>query len=142
MVQCQERSGFLFAHECTDTASDQCARCKKSVCQVHAHSTSAELMCTTCAKGDVKKERREERLAESSHGDSSSRRRRDRDDYDGFGHYGSPFFYGTYHYSGWGTYRGGYWGHQHMHRHDFTEADTESLSGGAGEGFEDDIGGS
>ena len=129
MATCQERSGFLFSHACRENASETCARCSKVICEAHAHPEAGALICSTCAKGDARREQR------SNHRRSGGKYRHH--DY----YHDSPYLYGGGYY-GYGHYGYGYWGSSHMHRDDFTEADAQSLGGDASEGFEDDIGGS
>ena len=133
MAKCEERSGFLFAHDCHEPVVESCATCNKAICQVHSHPQSGGLVCSTCAKGAAR-QKPSSQAAKSSRRDRTTRDRHYHD---------SPFLYGSAYYGyGYGHYGHGYWGSRHMNRDDFTEADGESLSGGAGEGFEDDVGGS
>lgn len=138
MARCEERSGFLFAHDCEEPVAERCSTCNKSVCQSHAHPAAGGLQCTSCAKAAGSKASVAQPPRGQAQGNRAGRRR-DRHD-DDFWH-SSPYLYGGAYY-GYGHYGHGYWGSRHMHRDDFTEADGQSLSGGAGEGFEDDIGGS
>jgi len=129
MATCSERAGFLFSHACRDAATETCSRCSKGICEAHTHPQAGTLICSSCAKGDTRREQR-------------TMRRGDRVRHDRSHHYHkSPYLYGGAYY-GYGHYGYGYWGSHHMHRDDFTEADAQSLSGDASEGFEDDIGGS
>ena len=132
MAKCEERSGFLFSHQCHEPVSERCTKCSKDICQAHAHPEAGGLICSSCAKGTSRREQRANRRSGRGH----DRHHRDRYYND------SPFLYGGAYYGGYGYYGHGYWGSRHMHRNDFTEADGENLSGGATEGFEDDVGGS
>lgn len=128
MAACKERAGFLFSHRCDEPAVERCSQCQASVCQAHTHLLAGSMICSSCAKKSDRKERRAHR---GDHDDYHSRYR------------GSPYFYGSSYYGyGYGYYGAGHWGSRHMDRHDFTEADAGSLTGDAGEGFEDDVGGS
>lgn len=48
-MNCQERRGFLFAHDCGEPASTGCFRCKKGICQAHQHMTEEGPLCLSCA---------------------------------------------------------------------------------------------
>ena len=120
---CQDRSGFLFSHDCPRNASAMCTRCGMGLCEQHSHMLDAEVLCTSCAK-----QAREE---DSEHeGDSEPSGWED-----------DPYLYSSYHYEGYGYYGRGYWGHEHD-PHDFTEADGESLLTEGHGDFEEDMGGS
>jgi hypothetical protein len=124
---CQERAGFLFAHDCPRPAAQQCARCAKPICTWHGHpSESGEVLCTTCFK---------EQPA-SGEGSGSEVPLVEGAD--------NPYLYSSYYYRGYGYYGRGYWGHDVLHDpNDFTEADGESLRSKARhDDFEEDMGGS
>lgn len=135
MAKCEERAGFLFSHQCHEPVSERCTTCSKGICQAHAHPEAGGLICSSCAKGTSRREQRANRRRSGGrhHHDDSYH-------HDSFHHH-SPYLYGGAYY-GYGHYGHGYWGSHHMHRNDFTEADGQNLSGGATEGFEDDVGGS
>ena len=126
MAKCEERAGFLFSHACDERVADSCSGCSKSICQLHSHLEGGTLICSSCVKKSYRKERRH---SQRQGGSYRSRHRH------------SPFFYHD-HYHGYGYYHVGHWGSHHLDRNDFTEADAESLTGDASEGFEDDVGGS
>jgi len=126
MATCEERAGFLFSHACKERVAVDCKACKKSICEAHSHLQEGGIICSSCAKKTERKERRQSERSGRSY--QSSYRR-------------SPYFYHD-HYHGYGYYGAGYWGAHHIDRNDFTEADAESLTGDATEGFEDDVGGS
>ncbi len=117
MNTCQETSGFLFSHTCSQPPQHRCGRCGKVTCQGHSHMAEGQVVCTTCAKAY-----------------QGNRRGQGWDD--------NPYFYAYYYYPGYGSYRRGYWGSDDDDFYDFGPADGESLSGGEGEGFEMDMGGS
>lgn len=122
---CEERSGFLFSHDCPRIAVNECSSCGKSICQDHTVVIEQNLVCTTCAKNRWRRSDTESQ-EDRPYGDQRH----------------SPFFYHSY-YSGWGSYGRGYWGHRQYHDpHDFTEADGESLMVGSEEDFEHDMSGS
>lgn len=130
---CNDRSGFLFNHPCDQLALNACVRCAKPVCSDHSHHTEEGVVCTSCAKREVKQQRRR----------GAERTSRDRSYYD----YDDPYFYGGWYYGGWGSYGHGHWGHDHYreahYRHDegdFTEADAGSLAHQGDEDFESDMG--
>jgi hypothetical protein len=120
---CNEKSGFLFSHECFQSPVNKCNMCGKPVCQEHSHSDGAAVVCTSCAKKDHK--RAQER--------GGRRRSRYHDDHD-------PYFYGGYYY-GYG-YHDGYYGENSgadTGQFDFTEADSASLETEGDEAFESDM---
>lgn len=141
MARCQDRTGFLFAHDCDRQADDACAECERAVCSEHGHWIEEKTLCTPCAK------RHDKRGPDRGHargrkGRTGRRGREDEHDHDD-PWYSSPYFYGYSHYYGFGSYRHGHWGSEYVHDpHDFTEADAGSLTGEEGAGFEHDVGGS
>ena len=110
---CNEKSGFLFSHECFHPPDGQCGKCQKPVCEEHSHSDGGIVICTTC----VRKSR--QRDGTQTHDDHH------------------PYFYGGY-YAGYGYYGGSQFADR-VDPIDFTEADSESLAGEADEGFENDM---
>lgn len=61
-MNCQERRGFLFAHDCGEPASTGCFRCQKGICQAHQVMTEEGPLCMACAdqakvqpKGDARR---------------------------------------------------------------------------------------
>jgi len=46
-VQCEERAGFLFAHDCDRAATQQCSHCNKRICVEHLRPGT---LCVTCEK--------------------------------------------------------------------------------------------
>ncbi|MAD80759.1 MAG: hypothetical protein CMJ50_07950 [Planctomycetaceae bacterium] len=122
---CNEKSGFLFSHECFRSPIGNCSSCQKPVCEDHSHAFDGNVLCTSCAKKDRKRRGRDE--TGRQYGPS-----RHYDDHD-------PYFYGGYYYGA--TYYDSY--HHHgssVHDpHDFTEADAESLASEGDEGFESDM---
>ena len=119
---CNERSGFLFQHDCSSLPDVTCSQCQKPICTRHTHYVDNEPFCTGCAKQDLRQQRQE----------TQHRRRRHDADYE------DPYFYGDEYYRGYGRYRQGYWGYKHfstwgMHdhdhgdMHDFTSADGASM---------------
>ncbi len=120
--RCNDRSGFLFSHDCLQMPSGRCAQCERPICEDHSQpSDESGVWCKTCAK----------QLLQSS-GSSSSTTNRRYQERQGWSQ-DDPYFYGGYHYAGWGYYGPGYWGHRTYQStrnhdpHDFTEADSESL---------------
>jgi len=130
---CNERSGFLFSHNCDRFDTSRCIHCEKPICEEHTTPTVEGAVCTSCAKNDVGHV--EEETDNSYPG--GRRQRHSHDHYD-------PYFYGGYYYSDYGRYHGRRWGHQHHNSlhddNDFTEADSESLSHQDNEDFESDLG--
>ena len=131
---CNEKSGFLFSHDCPRAASSTCAKCEKPVCQKHAHrpKDGATMLCTVCMK------------------------KRGSDDDEDHRHepypYNDPYYYGS-HYYGDQYYGDQYYGDQRYRDRrddsyssarredpsDFTEADSESLVAEADTDFENDM---
>jgi hypothetical protein len=81
MQECQERSGFLFAHGCDQPATSMCAECGKTVCQRHTRVTTRGDCCVSCAK-------------EAGVGEQADDDRYDRD----------PYWYAGRHYHGYHYY--------------------------------------
>ncbi len=52
-MNCQERSGFLFAHACDRVAAWSCAACGKGICAEHTRLTEAGNVCIGCARGQT-----------------------------------------------------------------------------------------
>ena len=54
-MNCQERSGFLFAHDCDRPSENRCQECRRNICSQHTRGAS---LCVSCyrkqvgAKGD------------------------------------------------------------------------------------------
>ncbi|HYO68399.1 MAG TPA: hypothetical protein VEU33_20190 [Archangium sp.] len=125
---CQEKAGFLFAHDCPRPAIQRCAQCDKPICAEHGHPWNSQQICTGCFKAT----RREEA------GAAKFRRAPESVDSD-------PYLYSSYYYRGYGYYGQGYWGHDVLDDpNDFTEADGLSLRQRAEDRreFEEDMGGS
>lgn len=134
---CQERAGFLFAHECTRLATQPCARCLKAICEGHSHPVDEELLCTTCATNDDD----DDEESEGTEGEMPDSWE-DEDE-------PNPYLYSSYYYRDYGYYGHGSWGHDLVpDPNDFTEADGESLRDEGtetfegSERFEEDMGGS
>lgn len=127
-MQCDEKAGFLFSHDCSHPAQWACGSCNKNVCEKHAHRRNAQTLCTSCVK---KAERHADRHAGKGRGTHVD------DD---------PFLYTTYYYYGYGYYGRGSWGwdsyNEHSDASDFTEADGMSLMAAGDEAWEQDMGAS
>lgn len=52
---CNEKSGFLFKHECFQLPTSTCQTCGKPICEDHAHELPDGTFCTSCARGQIKK---------------------------------------------------------------------------------------
>lgn len=116
---CNEKSGFLFSHECYHAPAETCAGCQKPICAEHAHTDGESHLCTSCVK------------KRKSRGNTSKGRRHSTDD-----DYNDPYFYSGY-YFGYGQ-QGSF--HQRDHDpFDFTEADGQALLGDNDGGFESDM---
>ncbi len=119
--QCNETSGFLFSHPCSEPSEHVCGECQKPVCGKHAVDTQGVLRCTTCAKTWY---RGAGRGSGQTTGTGS---------YDPY--YSSPYFYTWHHYGTSG------------HRHHFHDGDEGALHGREPNrddlhGFEQDMGAS
>ena len=134
--RCNDRSGFLFSHDCSYPNVDACSLCARPICDEHTRvNAEGQSVCVSCAK---------QAASQSGHGREPAPRRRTRSgssDHD-------PYFYGSHHYGGYGYYGVGYWGHssyQHATHGDdanFTAGDSQSLSAeaeGGDEVFESDM---
>jgi|TARA_B110000495_G_C23028137_1_gene611476 hypothetical protein len=128
---CNEKSGFLFNHECFQPPEDVCMKCRKPVCSDHGHEFLGDekqgMLCTSCVKKDRKQlSKRQARDVGRSNG---------RDYYDS---YNEPYFWGGYYYGA--THHQSHASGLAHDPHDFTEADAESLqSADEGEVFETDM---
>ena len=118
-MNCAEKSGFLFDHPCKQAAGGQCQKCSKQVCTRHTHPTPNGYMCTTCAKKEVK------------------RARRQRNNWSGWDD--EPYMYGVYYYDGYGYYGRGRWGNDIL-GDDFSEADGDGLGHEGDGGWDDGMG--
>jgi hypothetical protein len=116
MNSCNEKAGFLFAHDCSRPTAGNCSRCLKPICNDHSHHRMGVIMCTSCARVD-----------------EQQRHSTDDDDY----YRDDPYFYGGYNYGH--HYRDTYGHSRRNDPHDFTEADGESLRGEGDEHFESDM---
>lgn len=130
---CNEKSGFLFSHSCSNTSRDHCSRCQKPICVDHCRYVEQQPCCIQCVK-------------------NAENPPQQRDDHN---YHHDPYFYGSSYYNGYGYYHGyGYapgYGMLHGHSHgsrshsqfndpnDFTDADAESLSNQDAQDFETDI---
>jgi hypothetical protein len=117
---CNEKSGFLFSHECFHPPAGQCSKCQKPVCEEHSHSDGGIVICTTCVRKSRQQDETTGRRGRQSHHDDHH-----------------PYFYGGY-YAGYGYYGGSPFADR-ADPIDFTEADSENLAGEGDEGFENDM---
>ena len=122
MATCNEKSGFLFDHDCFRPPVGACVGCRKPVCDDHAHDLEGSVVCTSCAK----EQQFRRRTHDSHHHDDYHHYDNDPYFYGGY-YYGSQYYYHTYHQEG------------HHDPHDFTEADAESLMDEGDAGFETDM---
>ncbi len=131
--RCNDRSGFLFSHECGNPPVAECGVCQRPICEKHRREGDSGSACVTCAKQEL-------RSAGRSQGATGRR----------YGHHGSyhdddPYFYSGYRYRGYGHYGHGYWGYGSYHRAshrddaDLTAADAAALGAEGDEGFETDM---
>ena len=135
---CNEKSGFLFSHECFHPPDGQCGKCQKPVCEEHSHSDGGIVICTTCVRKSRQRDGTQTHDDHHSHYESHWEPP-DPDQRDGTQTHDDhhPYFYGGY-YAGYGYYGGSQFADR-VDPIDFTEADSESLAGEADEGFENDM---
>jgi hypothetical protein len=133
---CNEKSGFLFTHECFQSPIAQCQQCGKPICEDHSHELPDGTFCTSCARGHI-----QQRPKQPSQIDKYSRS--DTTYHDPY--YNDPYLYGSSYYYGyhWGWHSGYSSGRHSSTSHsstpsssgvptgndpmDFTEADGDSL---------------
>jgi hypothetical protein len=48
-MNCEDRSGFLFAHACDRVATVSCTACGKHVCALHLRGEGGRPLCVACA---------------------------------------------------------------------------------------------
>jgi len=48
-VNCEDRSGFLFAHACERVSTVSCTACGKHVCALHLRGEGGRPLCVACA---------------------------------------------------------------------------------------------
>ena len=129
---CQDKAGFLFAHDCPRSAAQECTRCLKAICDGHSHLVDEVLLCTGCASNDDDDDEEDE----GTEGELP----------DAWEDEPSPYLSSSYYYRDYGYYGHGSWGHDLVpDPNDFTEADGESLRNEGSESselFEEDMGGS
>lgn len=97
---CNEKSGFLFKHECFQLPTSTCQACGKPICEDHSHELPDGTFCTSCARGQIK---RPVAPAGQSAKSGDSTRNVDRDEY----HYhNDPYLYSSSYYYGyhWGSH--------------------------------------
>ena len=121
-LRCNDRSGFLFSHDCDYPPVNLCMTCGRPICDEHTRYDSAsQTICVTCAK-------------QSSNQDPNNAPSND-----------DPYFYGQRHYRGYGHYGPGYWGHhsyvEATSHHDggFTAGDSQALGDEDDATFESDM---
>ena len=59
-MSCQERSGFLFAHDCDRPAAWACTQCAKMICAEHTRMSEQGYTCISCLRL-VQQEQQQER---------------------------------------------------------------------------------
>ncbi|MBI4864975.1 MAG: hypothetical protein HY815_32660, partial [Candidatus Riflebacteria bacterium] len=47
-MTCQERTGFLFAHDCPYPAQSLCSQCHRKICAVHLRVADGLDFCASC----------------------------------------------------------------------------------------------
>ena len=52
-MNCEDRSGFLFAHACDRVASISCEACQKHVCPQHLRGEGGRPLCVACARKEA-----------------------------------------------------------------------------------------
>ncbi len=128
---CNERSGFLFDHDCDRVPAVSCGQCGRPVCEEHLRMTDDGDRCITCQR-QVPESRKARKHSVDEDGDESNY------------YYYDPYFY-HHHYESEGAE---YWGKESYaaatgtDANDFTEGDAHALQSEGNEGFETDMGGS
>ncbi len=97
---CNEKSGFLFKHECFQLPTSNCQTCGKPVCEDHAHELPDGTFCTSCARGQIKKPIDPSKRPAN---DGNSTRN---SNYDQHYYNNDPYFYSSSYYYGyhWGSH--------------------------------------
>lgn len=126
MGMCNEKSGFLFRHECQQYPQNVCALCNKPICEEHTRLVEGQNLCPDC-----------ERKKTGNQASPNDPNRRYRDD---------PYYHSSTYYYGYGssgmrrrndvdTHRSGQAGDPN----DFHAGDAESLRAEGDEEFETDM---
>lgn len=123
--ECQETTGFLFAHRCGNLALNKCYQCQKTICADHTVFENEMMYCTSCGQ---------QRLAAQ---DQSTPNVDSRSNYSQ-----NPFFYHYYYFPSYHHHSS-----SHHDRSDFTDADQAAFQSGDPSredlaGFEQDMTGS
>lgn len=114
---CNEKSGFLFKHECFQLPTSNCQTCGKPICEDHSHELPDGTFCTSCARGQIKKPVGPSRLPAQ---DGTANRTAEYSDH----HYyrNDPYLYSSSYYYGyhWGSHSS----RPSSSRHDSTPASS------------------
>src|SRR5205823_3258172 len=89
-IPCEETTGFLFKHACSNAATCQCDSCSRKVCDSHAVVAQASTYCMACARKM----------------NATPRWGQWNDPYD-------PYWYSAWFYPSYGYYGRGHWGHSY-----------------------------
>lgn len=49
-MQCKDRSGFLFAHDCPEESVRECSSCARPICERHTRTSGADALCIPCQR--------------------------------------------------------------------------------------------
>jgi hypothetical protein len=125
---CNETTGFLFRHQCTQYPEARCEACDKPICEAHKRPLEGKILCVDCNR------------AKTRQGGLNVGPRRGYDD--------DPYYYGGAYYPGYGHY---YYGASrsgvhsddsakgHFDPNDLNAGDAESLKSEGDEDFENDM---
>ncbi len=112
-MTCQERSGFLFSHDCDLPAIASCEKCARRICSAHQRFANGRSMCISCER-------------------ALGRTEEDRDD---------PYFYADTHFPGWSRWEESDYRAFDASAAAAAAAGTDRETGGATGDFESDIDG-
>lgn len=125
--RCNDRSGFLFSHDCLQMPANHCSVCQRPICEDHTRYDAEQLpQCVTCAKQRPPETSENDDLNPSGSGYRQSS-------------WGAsdPYFYAGHHYSGWGRHRGH--ATPASDPNDFTAGDAMSLNDDDSGDFESNL---
>ena len=71
-MSCQERSGFLFAHDCDRAAVWNCSVCGKSICGEHTRMGDAGPTCIGCLRTTMAQQQEQQQQQQNQQGTSDT----------------------------------------------------------------------
>lgn len=93
-MMCQERSGFLFAHDCDRPVVRMCGQCHKALCEAHSRVVEGAHYCVTCFKQLPAAPQGQQKQDPRAQDPTAT------DDADGWAD-DDPYFYSSRHYHGY-----------------------------------------